>query len=332
MSVFVGNEKRFANALVEWFAIAQRPMPWRLTKDPYCIMVSEFMLQQTQVITVIPYYKRFIERFPTLESLANASESEVMSLWAGLGYYSRARNLQTACRQIIDRHNGVFPNDYEKIRALKGVGDYTVGAILSIAFDDATPAVDGNVMRVFSRLLTSSLDIASEKTKQYWRKQVKVWIDTDHASMYTQGLMELGATVCTPVNPKCQACPVQMFCDAYQTSTTDLYPNKTKKVATKTIKYHVFLVRNENGDILIEQRPQKGLLAGQWQLPMIELVTSTSNFVSSYKHQFSHQTWELMLINVTPDNIKNLTGVYVPYEEAISLIITAHQRLLNSPI
>lgn len=322
----------FATDLIAWFRRAHRDMPWRLTQDPYCIMVSEFMLQQTQVITVIPYYIRFIQRFPTLQTLAAADAVEVLSYWAGLGYYSRVRNLQSACEQIVQQHGGVFPRDYASIRALKGVGDYTAGAIRSIAFGQATPAVDGNVMRVFARLMSDSQDIALEKTKKFWREQLTQWMDYHHPSEYTQGLMELGAMICTPKNPQCLHCPVHDYCSSFHDSTVSNFPVKLNHTKIKREYFIAHWIQNEQ-QVLIEQRPVKGLLASQWQLPMTPINEDESLQLSTqtvtYQHQFSHRLWTIHL-QMHHDSyvIDSAHQKWIDISQMNTHLITAHQRLL----
>ena len=321
--------EKFNEALLQWFRVAQRPMPWRLTKDPYAIMVSEFMLQQTQVATVIPYYLRFMQRFPTLYELAQAPEEEVLTYWAGLGYYSRVRNLLHACQQIVTDFQGRFPTDYEAIRSLKGVGDYTAGAIRSIAFEQATPAVDGNVMRVFSRLTGDHQDIGLEKTKQQWRRHILQWMDHQHSSEYTQGLMELGATVCTPKNPNCERCPVQQFCWSFAHQQVSHYPVKAKRVKIIVESYDVLWITNGQQQVVIEQRPATGLLARQWQLPM-QQISSSREVSPDYRHQFSHRIWNLYLVSkVQPDYPLQPHQKWGHFDEIKTSLITAHQRLLD---
>lgn len=326
------SAKQFAHNLVTWYRSSHRDMPWRLTKDPYCIMVSEFMLQQTQVATVIPYYIRFVQRFPNLQSLASAAPEEVLSYWAGLGYYSRVRNLQAACQQIVMHHGGIFPRDYPSIRQLKGVGDYTVGAILSIAFEQATPAVDGNVMRVFSRMMSDPRDIALEKTKQYWRTSLVEWVDHENPSEYTQGLMELGATICTPKKPQCEFCPVRSMCAAYLTKTVDQFPVKLNHIKVKEEFFIAYWI--QQGDrILIEQRPDRGLLASQWQLPMKMIEESESRILAqtlpTYRHQFSHRLWTIHLQTMDEGQPNNPTmSQWVLINDLSKKLITAHQRLM----
>lgn len=322
----------FSSNLISWFRRSRRDMPWRLTHDPYCIMVSEFMLQQTQVVTVIPYYIRFIQRFPTLQSLAAAEATEVLSYWAGLGYYSRVRNLQSACQQIVQQHGGVFPRDYVSIRALKGVGDYTAGAIRSIAFGHATPAVDGNVMRVFARLMSDSQDIALEKTKKFWRDQLTEWVDHQHPSDYTQGLMELGAMICTPKNPQCDHCPVRDYCSSFHSNTVSNYPVKINHTKVKNEYFIVHWIQNGE-QVVVEQRPVKGLLASQWQLPMTSITEQESLQLSTqlvtYQHQFSHRLWTLHLqLHQDIYPIESSHQKWIDISQVTHHLITAHQRLL----
>lgn len=310
-------KEQFRHSLVEWFNREQRDLPWRHTKDPYRIWVSEVMLQQTRVDTVIPYYVRFMDKFPTPESLAYAPEEELLKMWEGLGYYSRVRNLQAGVREVVETYNSVVPNNRVDISKLKGVGPYTAGAILSIAYGKPEHAVDGNVMRVLSRVLHITEDIALPKTKRIFEDAVTELIDPNNASEFNQGLMELGALICTPTSPKCLLCPVRDFCRAFEKGDARELPIKTKKVKMKNLLYKVYIARDENGKYLLEKRPENGLLANMWQFPMIEVKKdrdSLQQFVENYrvavkkehgniltfKHVFSHLTWhiEAMLIEV----------------------------------
>ena len=207
--------QQFRQSLVEWFNNEQRDLPWRHTKEPYKIWVSEVMLQQTRVDTVIPYYNRFMEKYPTAESLAYAPQEELLKMWEGLGYYSRARNLQAGVKEVVETYGSVVPNNRTDISKLKGVGPYTAGAILSIAYGKPEHAVDGNVMRVLSRVLNIDADIALPKTKKIFEDAVMMLIDPNNTSAFNQGLMELGALICTPTSPKCLLCPVRDYCTAF---------------------------------------------------------------------------------------------------------------------
>lgn len=320
-------KRQFQQALVEWFQKEKRDLPWRKTKDPYKIWVSEVMLQQTRVDTVIPYYVRFMQEFPTPEALASAPEEKLLKQWEGLGYYSRARNLQAGVREVVSTYDGKVPDNRPEISKLKGVGPYTAGAILSIAYNRAEHAVDGNVMRVLSRVLLIEDDIAVPKNKKIFENAVMELIDIDHPSEFNQGLMELGALVCTPTSPKCLLCPVREFCTAFNEGNPEELPVKTKKKTTKNLHYDVFVVKNENGQFLIEKRPEKGLLANMWQFPMFEQNNNAEHTNESllstnyrlellgreklvtFKHVFSHLIWHIdsYIINVeqkgnTPKN------------------------------
>lgn len=309
----------FRQALVEWFDEEKRDLPWRHTKDPYKIWVSEVMLQQTRVDTVIPYYNRFIESFPTLELLAEAPQEYLLKHWEGLGYYSRARNLQAGVREVLENYGGIVPDNRHEISKLKGIGPYTAGAILSIAYDKPEHAVDGNVMRVLSRVLNIHEDIAVPKTKKIFEEAVEELIDPSHASSFNQGLMELGALICTPTSPKCLLCPVREYCTAFNEGDPQSLPIKTKKTKMKHITYDVFVCVDTEGRFLMEQRPEDGLLANMWQFPMIEHSEQSDVFLAkqyniqvkeqqeiiTFKHIFSHLTWHINSILIRCDVTKN---------------------------
>ena len=227
--------------LLLWYQSARRDLPWRKTKDPYCIWISEIMLQQTRVEAVKEYYHRFLKVLPTVSHLAEASEETVLKLWEGLGYYSRARNLKKAAQQIISEHNGEFPRDFDAIRKLSGIGDYTAGSISSIAFDLPTPAVDGNVLRVMSRVLNDFSDITLTKTKKDMTALLSLVYPQKQCGDVTQSLMELGAMVCIPNGqPKCEECPLTDCCRAKQEGTVEQLPVKTEKRSGKHRKKQCF--------------------------------------------------------------------------------------------
>lgn len=297
----------FRQSLVEWFNAEKRDLPWRHTSDPYKIWVSEVMLQQTRVDTVIPYYNRFMESFPTIELLAEAPQEYLLKHWEGLGYYSRARNLQAGARDVIENYGGVVPDNRHEISKLKGVGPYTAGAILSIAYNKPEHAVDSNVMRVLSRVLHIYDDIAIPKTKKIFEAAVEELIDPAHALAFNQGLMELGALICTPTSPKCLLCPVREYCLAFNEGEPENLPVKSKKGKMKHLTYNVLVCEDDQGRFLMQQRPQEGLLANLWQFPMIDTsLESVEAFAKDYvleikaqqelltfKHVFSHLTWHL---------------------------------------
>ncbi|WP_422615018.1 A/G-specific adenine glycosylase [Cohnella caldifontis] len=259
----------FGEELLAWYKRECRDLPWRRSRDPYAIWVSEIMLQQTRVETVIPYYHRFMERFPTIGDLAAAPEEDVLKAWEGLGYYSRARNLQAAARQVMELHGGKFPRDKASVSGLKGIGPYTAGAILSIAFDQPEPAVDGNVMRVLSRFFDLDGDIAKPAVRAGLEKLAKELIPDGEAAAFNQGLMELGALVCTPRSPGCLSCPVMERCAGRLAGRERELPVKTKAKAPKPVYRLAALIESE-GRVLVRRRPEEGLLARMWELPHAE--------------------------------------------------------------
>jgi len=260
----------FGRELLAWYRRGNRDLPWRRSRDPYYIWVSEIMLQQTRVETVIPYFNRFIERFPTVRDLAEAPEEDVLKLWEGLGYYSRARNLQAAAREVAERYGGRVPNDVEAVRGLKGVGPYTAGAILSIAFGRPEPAVDGNVMRVLSRFFCIDEDIARPATRTGMEALAREMIPEDAAGDFNQALMELGALVCTPRSPRCLPCPVMEHCAGRIAGREEELPVKSKAKPPKPQHRLAVLAVRADGRVLVRQRPARGLLAKLWELPHVE--------------------------------------------------------------
>ena len=261
----------FQNRLLNWYQRNHRDLPWRRTKDPYKIWVSEVMLQQTQVATVIPYYERWIERFPTPQALADASTEEVLKAWEGLGYYSRARNLHSACREIIEQYDGRVPDSLQEIQQLPGIGRYTAGAILSMAYDQAVPVVDGNVQRVLSRLYAIWRD--PKKSAQHFWKLASSLVPKKTSGDFNQALMELGATLCTPTHPSCLICPVQRWCQAQKKGIQDQLPMTTPREKNTPVYLASALIQ-KNDQVLLCQRPsepKKGHLAGLWELPTIPI-------------------------------------------------------------
>ena len=253
--------------LLLWYRENARALPWRGHPTPYQTLVSEIMLQQTRVAAVLGYYPRFLEAAPTPARLAQLPEEQLMKLWQGLGYYSRARNLQKAARQIVERHGGVFPNTYEDIRALSGVGDYTAGAVASIAFGLPVPAVDGNVLRVTARLCGDEGDITSAAVKRRFTHALAQIIPVDAPGDFNQAMMELGATVCLPNGaPLCEKCPAAGFCRAFQEGRTAVLPVKAPKKARRVEARTVYLLFHRQR-VALRRRPERGLLAGLWEYP-----------------------------------------------------------------
>ena len=281
----------FRQKLLAWYDENKRDLPWRRSKNPYHIWVSEIMLQQTRVDTVIPFYERFLEWFPTVESLANASEERLLKAWEGLGYYSRVRNMQTAAQQIMNEFNGEFPSTYEGISSLKGIGPYTAGAISSIAFNLPQPAVDGNVMRVLARLFEVNHDIGNPSNRKIFQAMMEILIDPDRPGDFNQALMDLGSDIEAPVNPRPQDSPVKDFSAAFLHETMDRYPIKAPKKKPIPIYLNALVVSNEKGQFLLEKNESEKLLAGFWHFPLIEV------------NEFSEQTHDLDLFSQVSEPI-----------------------------
>lgn len=265
---------RYSEPLLAWYRTSRRDLPWRRSRNPYHIWVSEIMLQQTRVETVIPYFNRFMELFPTVEALADAPEEQVLKAWEGLGYYSRARNLQAAAREVREQHGGIVPDTKEGISGLRGVGPYTAGAILSIAYNKPEPAVDGNVMRVLSRYFLLEEDIAKPSTRVGIEKLAQALIPEGAAGDFNQALMELGATICTPKAAHCLPCPVMEHCLARREGRVEELPVKSKAKPPRPERRAVALVEGTGehaGRVLVRQRPADGLLARLWELPHVQL-------------------------------------------------------------
>lgn len=299
--------------LLAWYEENKRDLPWRRTRDPYAIWVSEVMLQQTRVEAVIPYWHRFLEQFPTIAALAEAPEEQVLKAWEGLGYYSRGRNLQKGAQAVQERHHGVVPDALDEMLALPGVGPYTAGAVLSIAYDRPVPAVDGNVFRVLSRIFLIEEDIMKPKTRKTFEGIAEFMIPEGHAASFNQGLMELGATVCIPKNPRCPLCPVREQCSAQAEGVQEDFPVKEKKKPPRPVDLATALVRDRDGRVLIRRRPDKGLLAGMWEFPGTErlegetleqtvarhmqesfgVVVETRGLFAQVEHTFSHLHWNM---------------------------------------
>jgi len=256
----------FSSALLNWYRKHGRAMPWREHPDPYAVWVSEIMLQQTRVETVIPYFEKWMKLFPDVKALAKASEQEVLNAWEGLGYYSRARNLYKAARIIASKFNGQLPRDLTDLRSLPGIGRYTVGAIASIAFKMDVPTLDGNLRRVFSRLYDVAEYADSPAGEKILWEYAAQNLPEGKAGDYNQALMDLGATICLPKNPKCLLCPLLVFCKAHENGTEELRPVlKLRKQVPHYI--HAAGVIIERGRVLISQRPADGLLGGMWEFP-----------------------------------------------------------------
>lgn len=296
-------------ALIPWYEAHKRELPWRQDREPYHVWLSEIMLQQTRVEAVKEYYRRFVTALPTIPDLAEAPEEQILKLWEGLGYYNRVRNLQKAAQTICAEYTGVFPSEYAQIRSLSGIGDYTAGAIASICFDAPTPAVDGNVLRVYSRLLADDANIDLQTTKKRITRKLQETYPRKNPGIATQALMELGATVCVPNGaPRCDVCPVAEICQAREQDTWRNLPVRSEKKKRKIVDKTVFILLTED-TVALHKRSASGLLAGMWEFPNVdvkldkqEAVTQVTGWQAepvdllmqtSYTHIFSHVEWHM---------------------------------------
>ena len=270
--------------LLDWYRQNKRDLPWRNINDPYKIWLSEIILQQTQVVQGLPYYQKFINAYPDVNSLAAASEQEVLNLWQGLGYYSRARNLHYTAKDIVNNSQGVFPKSYKELLKLKGVGDYTAAAIASFCYNEPVAVLDGNVYRVLSRFFGIDTPINTTEGKKLFKNLAQQNLDTLQPALYNQAIMEFGALQCTPAQPKCDICPLANDCIAYQTGQIAKLPVKLSKLKIKKRYLHYFLVEWE-GQIILEKREGKGIWQNLYQLPLIE-TTGKKRFSSEKLSEF----------------------------------------------
>lgn len=319
-----------AQPLLEWYAKHARPLPWRETKDPYRIWVSEIMLQQTRVEAVKPYYARFIAALPDIPALAHCEENTLLKLWEGLGYYTRARNMQRAARILLFEYGGQFPDTVDTLLRLPGIGAYTAGAIASIAFHIPAPAVDGNVLRVLSRLYNSAWDTKQQSTRRIATEILKNTIPQDNASSFNQALMELGACICTPQPaPLCHSCPILHLCRGYAEGTVPLLPVKSKKAPRRKEQHTVFVLKRQ-GAALVRKRKDTGLLRGMWELPNLpghlteqEMAQQLYAWriqpidaIACYtrKHIFTHIEWDMRVyaMEVMPQELATPSDSRLP--------------------
>jgi len=264
------KQKYFTKGLLDWYKTSDRPMPWKGERNPYLIWLSEIILQQTRVEQGLPYYERFKEKYPTVNDLANAPEDELMKLWEGLGYYSRARNLHATAKIIVNEHNGVFPKDYKTILSLKGVGPYTAAAIASFAYGLPHAVVDGNVYRVLSRFFGIDLAIDSTIGKKEFAKLAQTVLDLTDPGVYNQAIMDFGATYCMPKAPKCKSCNLKKTCVAFQEKAIEKYPFKAKKLKKRTRYFNFLVIEDTKTRVLIEKRTGKDIWQQLYQFPLIE--------------------------------------------------------------
>lgn len=321
----------FSHALLPWYRENQRPLPWRTAPDPYRIWLSEVILQQTRVDQGTAYWHRFVERYPTVAQLAKASEDQVLRLWQGLGYYSRARNLRTAAQQVVREHGGVFPADHAALLKLRGVGDYTASAIASICFGQPEPVVDGNVFRVLSRVFGIATPIDSTIGKKEFRALAAELISREHPGDHNQAVMELGATVCTPKNPRCDECPLAPKCIAKAAGRIAELPVKSGKTRTRTRHFNYLLIEAKGG-IYLRKRTGKDIWQGLWELPLIETeepatasvlkkqgpFPSVKRIEGPVKHVLSHQVIQAVFWDVhVPKRIRKPEGWVLMNEKLV---------------
>ena len=255
--------------LRDWYLIYKRDLPWRMSTDPYAIWVSEIILQQTRVSQGLEYYLRFMERFPDVSSLARAEEDEVLRYWQGLGYYSRARNLHAAAKDIMIRFGGIFPRQYKDILSLKGIGEYTAAAIISFAWNEPFPVVDGNVFRVLSRLYAIATPIDIPKGKKVFTELARAVMNHKYAGIHNQAIMEFGAIQCIPSNPNCGTCPLHIYCLAYANGDVSMYPVKQHKTKTRDRYFHYFYIKCK-GKTILSRRNKQDIWKGLYEFPLIE--------------------------------------------------------------
>lgn len=303
------NLKQINEPLITWFDQNKRILPWRESPTPYRVWVSEIMLQQTRVEAVKPYFERFVTELPSIRHLAECDEERLLKLWEGLGYYNRVRNMQTAAQTVMEEYNGELPPDYEELLKLKGIGHYTAGAIASIAYGIPVPAVDGNVLRVITRLTEDDTDIMKQSFKTAMEIALKQSMPKEAASAYNQALMELGAMVCVPNGaPDCGSCPLQELCNAGKKGTAMQYPVKSKAKKRRLEDKTVFVIQ-DGSKVILNKRPKRGLLAGMYEFPNVEghlnedealeyvknlgLTPVRIQKLEEAKHIFSHIEWHM---------------------------------------
>lgn len=316
------------NKLLEWYQHNKRTLPFRESNNPYHIWISEIMAQQTQIDTMLPYFTRWIIRFPEIIDVAKANEEEILKLWEGLGYYRRAKNIHETAKIIVSQFHGDFPRNYSDVRSLPGIGDYTAGAICSIAFDLPTTAIDGNVIRVISRLYGIQDNPKQKRTLHQIESKMIPFLGEINNGDLTQAWMELGALVCTPRNPKCDACPLNNYCFARINSLQNHIPPSKSKPRLKIECYDVFL-NYDKSKILISSDDSDGLMTGLYRLPQKVASKQISSPVFQTKHIFSHKIWKLNVF-VNQIDIHEENWFYISLEDLKSVpMITAHKKIIR---
>lgn len=328
--------------LIKWYQENKRDFPWRLKHDAYSIWISEIMLQQTTTEAVIPYFNSFLKQFPTITSLASAPLEEVYKQWEGLGYYRRAKHIHETAQTIVTKHDGIFPSQYDDIIALKGIGPYTAGAISSIAFHNPVAAIDGNVLRIISRQYLIKENIALIKTQKQITNIVNKLIQGYDASSFNQGLMDLGATICRPLHPKCNICPISKYCKALKNNQERVLPINIKNIKHKEIHYITGIVTYQDKIFLI-QNP-KGLLENLYGFVQYDVESpysyidkfknefhqsiSVESYVQDVKHVFTHRTWHMHIYHFVLD--KEIAALYTLDDISALPLSTAHLKVLKA--
>lgn len=302
--------------LLEWFQQNARDLPWRKTREPYSVWISEIMLQQTQVKKVVPYYLRFLQQFPDIAALANATTDQVLKVWEGMGYYARARNLCRAARQVMTEYDGIFPCEFNSVEKLAGIGSYTAAAILSIAYNQPYAVLDGNVIRILCRISTWPGNPSTQESKRKLRQMAQEMFVPEKAGVFNEAMMELGATICVPAKPKCNECPISRCCQAFKQNTQSFYPIRAHKKIRPHHHIAAALIWHQN-KLLIARRPEWGLLGGLWEFPggkqedgeslqetaareateELGIVINVKELFTVVKHQYTHFTITLHVFN-----------------------------------
>ncbi|WNJ20818.1 A/G-specific adenine glycosylase [Pontibacter sp. G13] len=310
--------------VVQWFAQAGRHLDWRETRDPYRIWVSEIIFQQTRIQQGQGYFHRFMERFPSLEILADADLDEVLKYWEGLGYYSRARNIHAAAHQLMGTFEGAFPQTVKELLALKGVGPYTARAIGSFAFDLPVGVLDGNVIRVVSRMMALDLPVDKPKVRALLQERVDEWASQVDSRSFNNGMMDIGSTICTPTQPKCPDCPLLDHCQAASLGTQTEFPKKTPKAKRKVKYFHFFFAPNQEGEFPIRKRPEKGLWGGLWEIPNEEVskkawenqqTSIPAAYLGQLKHAFTHFDMMINVFHVTHPDHQWEADTFIPTQK-----------------
>jgi A/G-specific adenine glycosylase len=315
----------FSQTIISWYQRNKRELPWRNTRNPYRIWLSEIILQQTRVEQGLPYFKKFIKRYPDVKKLAAAKEGEVLKLWQGLGYYSRARNLHHTAKEISKKHKGIFPQTWNEVRALKGIGDYTVAAILSFAFDKKYPVVDGNVHRLLSRYLGIKTPLHTAKAKKQFYEAALAFmnaVDDKDNAVFNQAIMEFGSRMCKPANPDCMECPLNDSCYAFARNKVKQLPVKKKKSQPANRYFHFFVYRYKD-KFVVQQRKEDDIWKNMYQFPLLEMKNAKKDRafckslrplkelkISSMKHKLSHQTIHATFYELAGADVLKQEGAY----------------------